>query len=505
MSPMPAPARIGLPGHIPPVEGEALLSWVAALSAVLGMTPRVFCRDALGIDVRQHPAWWRRPDPSVMARIRGLTGIDHNRLAAMTLDGWAIAPGDDDAGRFAAKRWTGRQSGKAWPGRVDVCPLCLTEAPRPELPLIWMLGWAGACPHHGTALTGMCPACGKVLRLRGLNASEPIDLLCGRCNAPLSDAGTVPAHSAMLDLQAALVAGQRSGTVVLPGIGTLDWPTTMALCDVLLAMVWARRTKKQRDYLAPRRRDRLFAGICRDLGLIGSECERIPWTENYGGLLLLAWLMEDLDQRLPKAVATLLSPRLERLLAPFLGLDDAMKDRLREILAKANIKQGENRRAWKLWLDSLNAAQLREQSVRDRYKHRRQRLRALAELRDGVPIEAVAALIGFKPRSIYRWLHQGATGGLEAALERPTGKPALTGTQAEAMGQWIAAEFVHQNRRAIIQRAREAFGIDLNPDAASKLLAKHRRSMPARPHRLWGPRRSRRKRAGSNHDPAPDP
>jgi len=37
-------------------------------------------------------------------------------------------------------------------------------------------------------------------------------------------------------------------------------------------------------------------------------------------------------------------------------------------------------------LDTLSASHLREQSMRDRYKHRRQRLRALAELKDGVSI-----------------------------------------------------------------------------------------------------------------------
>lgn len=70
----------------------------------------------------------------------------------------------------------------------------------------------------------------------------------------------------------------------------------------------------------------------------------------------------------------------------------------------------------------------------ERYKHRRQRLRALTELRDGASVETVAALVGVGTKSVYRWLHRGAGGGLEAALERPTGKPVLTGTQAEAMG-----------------------------------------------------------------------
>jgi transposase len=279
----------------------------------------------------------------------------------------------------------------------------------------------------------------------------------------------------------------------------------MALVDVLHAMFWTRHTKKQRDYLAPRRRDRLFASVCHDLGMIESERRRIPWKENYGGLLLLAWLLGDLDERLSRSIATLLTPHLEGLLAPFTDIDDVVKDRLRGILAAAGAKRPEGRRAWKPWLDSLSASHLREQSMQDRYKHRRQRLRALAELKDGASVEAVAALVGVEPHSVYRWLHRGAAGGLEAALERPTGKPALTGAQAEALGQWIAGDRLRQNRQAIVDRAREMFGVDLDLDAASRLLAKHRRAKPGRRRRLWGPKHGHRRRAGSIHDPAPGP
>lgn len=504
-SPMPAPGHIGLPGHVVPVEGEVLLSWVAALAAVLGMSPRVFCRDALGIDIQQNPAWWRRPVPSVMARIGSLTGVDHNRLATMTLDGWAVASCDAAADRLAAKRWAGGVDGLKRLGRIDVCTICLAEAQRPHLQLIWMLGWVGACPHHGMMLTSRCPSCGKKLRLRGLKGLEPIDLLCGRCNSALGEGENSPAHTTVLDLQAALIAGKRSGMVILPGIGALDWPTTMALADVLLAMIWARRTKKSHDNLTPRLRNRLFAMIGRDLGMTEGAWERIPWKENYGGLLLLAWLFGDLDRRLSRTIATLHTPRLDGLLAPLTDLDKATKGRLRSILTGARTRQPEGRRAWKPWLDSLGAADLREQSMCERYKHRRQRLRALAELRDGASVETVAARGGLGTKSIYRWLHRGAAGGLEAALERPTGKPALTGAQAEAMGQWIAADRLHQNRQAIRERAREAFGVDINADAASKLLAKHRRAKPGQRCRLWGPKHGPRQRAGSTHDPAPGP
>ena len=504
-SPVPAPGGIGLPGHVVPVEGEALLSWVAALAAVLGMSPRVFCRDALGIDVQQNPAWWHRPVPSVMARIGSLTGVDHNRLATMTLDGWAPASSDGTADRLAAKRWAGGVDGLKRLGRIDVCTICLAEAQRPHLQLIWMLGWVGACPHHGTMLTSRCPSCGKKLRLRGLKGLEPIDLLCGRCNSALGKGENCLAHTAVLELQAALIAGKRSGEVILPGIGTLDWLTMMALADVLLAMIWARRTKKLHDTLTPRLRNRLFATIGRDLGMTEGAWEHIPWKENYGGLLLLAWLLGDLDQRLSMAIFTLHTPRLEGLLAPFTDLDNTTKNRLRDILSAARATRPEGRRAWKPWLNSLSAADLYERSRRERYKHRRQRLRALAELRDGASIETVAVLVGVDTKSIYRWLHRGAVGGLEAALERPTGQPALTGEQAEAMGQWIAADRLHQNRRAIRERAREDFGVDINADAASKLLAKHRRAKPGQRCRLWGPKHGPRQRAGSTHDPAPGP
>lgn len=501
---MPAPGRVGLPGHVAPVEGEALLSWVAAISAVLGTTPRVFCRDALHIDVRQNPGWWRRPASTTLVRIGSLTGLDLDRLAGMTLDGWAAAPGDDDPDRFAAKRWTTGAGGERL-ARMDVCALCLAEARRPYLRLTWTLGWTGACPRHGTVLTSRCPSCGTKPRLRGLNGSKPIDLRCGRCDATLSDAEGTPAHPAVLALQAALIAGKQSGTVILPGIGALDWSTAMALADVLLAMVWTRRPKNRRDRLTPQQRDRLFAAIGGDMGLTAGTLERIPWKENYGGLLLLAWLFGDLDRRLPRAIATLRTPRLEGLLAPFADFDKRTTDRLRAILSAARTRSPQGQRAWKPWLDGLVAADLREQAARERYKHRRQRLRTLAEVRDGASVEAVAALVGIGTKSIYRWLHRGAADGLEAALDRPTGKPVLTSAQAEALGQWIAADRRHQNRKAVLERAKETLGIDLNADAASKLLVRHRDRKRGKRCRLWAPKSGRRCGAGSTHDPAPGP
>jgi transposase len=166
------------------------------------------------------------------------------------------------------------------------------------------------------------------------------------------------------------------------------------------------------------------------------------------------------------------------------------------------IAAAEARADWEL---PESAAKLRERSSRERYRHRRQRLRALAELKDGKTVTAVAKVVGVRPRSIYRWLYRGAAHGLEGALERSSGYPALKSAQAEAMGQWIASDRRHQNRWAIAARAKEAFGIELNPDAASTLLSRHGRAKPGRRRRLWGPKHGPRQKAGSIHDPAPGP
>ena len=505
----PAPARLGgqvrLPRHVAPLDGEALVSWVAKLGAELGMTPRAFCRDAFGVDARLDPEWWRRPDDDVLTRLESWTSTSRIRLIEMTLGGWTATLDDEEADRFAASRWRGPKASLARPRRINVCPLCVAEAP--HLQLIWMLGWTGACTRHRVALRGTCPSCGNVLRLRVLN--DPAELLiCSRCAARLTEADSLVAHIAhvaALDLQAALIAGKRSGTAILPGVGVLDWPTTMALADVLLAMVWVRRTKKQRDYLAPRRLDRLFASIGRDFGMAQGEWDLVPWTKNYGGLLLLTWLLSDLEERLPRTMGILCTPRLERLLGRFTDFSETTKERLRTILAVATAKRPKDRRVWKPWLNDLpeSVADLRERAMRERYRHRRQRLRALAELKDGASVEDVAALVGVNPKTIYQWLHRGAAGGLEAALERPTGKPVLTAAQAEAMGQWIACDRLHQNRRAIAARAKESFGIELNLYAVWRLRAKHGRAKLGSRRRLWGPKHGPRRRAGSNHDPAP--
>lgn len=491
---------IRLPLYVAPAEGEALMSWVARLGAALGLFPSALGRDAFGVDRRSDPEWWRRPDADTLIRIARRTGIDPARLEAMTLVGWSCTGDDEQADRFAARRWRAPTSKRARGRRLDVCVRCVADDPRSCVQLIWMLGWAGVCPRHRTVLTSKCPACATLLRAGTSIADKPVDLLaCRRCGTRLAADEDQAACVAALALQNALIVGKRSGTTQLPGLGALDWRTTVALADALLGMVWVGGSDE--------RRRRLFARIGTEIDLAERDRATVPWTGNYGGLLILAWLLEDLAHRLPAAIGTLCAPRLDRLLGRVPNLDEATSDHLRTILASAVAKPREGYRAWRPWLAGLreSAADLRVRAVRERYKHRRQRLTAFAAMKDGASVPSAAAIVGVAPKTLYRWLHRGAADGLDAALERPTGKPALTAYQAETLAQWIASDRLHQTRSAIRSRAVALFGVALNADAASKLLAKHGRAQPGHRRRLWRPKHGPRRTSGSTHDPAPGP
>ncbi len=495
------PRTVRLPRHIEPAGDEALASWIAQISAMLGQSPLMLGRSAFGVDASVDPQWWRRPSDATLSRIGDRTGLEPARLRTMTFLGYAAARSDEDADRFASRRWISPVPSQRRGRRIDICPQCIAEDGRPYLRLLWMMGWAGVCPRHRTVLTGQCPSCRGAIRLESLSARSPVDLLsCRKCGVRLAGPESEAARPLAIDLQDILVAGKRNGTVNLPGVGQIDWSVMMALADMLLGMIWT-------DIATGHRKCR-FDRIARDIALGGTDRMTPPWTSNYGGLLMLGWMLEDVQSRLPAAIAILHAPHFDRLLARLSDVADATGERLRTILAPAIVKPPVGRRSWRAWVDNLpeSASNLRDRAARVRYKHRRQSLTAFSELKGGTSVDVVAASVGVMPRTVYRWLHRGADRGLEAALERPTGRTTLTAAQAETLAQWIAADRLHQNRRVIAEHAGTLFGVALNPDAASKLLAKHRRAKPGQRRRLWRPRpRHRVDAAGSSHDPAPGP
>jgi transposase len=363
-----------------------------------------------------------------------------------------------------------------------------------------MLGWVGVCPRHLTVLNGECANCRRPIRLQGLNTRTPVDpLACSKCGGGFARLQGQRADSRAVDLQSLLVAGKKTGTLALPGVGEVEWATMMAVADMLLDMIWASNDAQQRDLL--------FNRMARELDLSGEDRLALSLGSNYGNLLMLDWLVRDLPRRLPTAIGILRSPRLEGLLSRHEDIDADMASRLRTILSSAIAKPGIGRGAWRPWIDSLseNPSELRERAARERYKHRRQRLTAFATLKAGATVGEAAAIARVQPRSVYRWLACGIKRGLEASLERPTGRPVLTSAQSEAFAQWICADRANQNRHAIVAQAKAMFGIELSLDIASNLLKKHRRPKAGSGHRrrLWGPMKPRGPRTTPMHDPAP--
>lgn len=279
------PAPTTLPMHVEPQADEALVSWLVQLSYRLGQSPLMFSRHGLMVDAASEPGWWRRPSPDRLNLVAQRTGIDLERLAAMTFIGWTLARDEENAQRLARKRGRHQIPGYSRKYRFAVCGQCLAEDERPYLRLLWIQGWTGVCPRHRSVLTWECPACRHPFRLRGLETREPIDpLACAGCGGSFASRSSLAAHSDVLDLQARMVAGKRTGTVMLPDIEAMSWETTMAIADVLVEMIWSSKS----DACAV-----VFNRVSRELGLDIQSRQLLSRGLNYSSLVMLAWLLGD--------------------------------------------------------------------------------------------------------------------------------------------------------------------------------------------------------------------
>lgn len=494
-------ARVGaLPLHVAPAGDEALASWIISLAAALKLSPLGLCRMVFEIDAAADREWWRRPSADTLAVIGSKTGIDISVLEAMTFAGWSHARDDERPERFGGRYSSAPPARASRSRRTRICPICLAKDARAYLRLFWMTGWVGVCPEHRIALTGRCPSCRVALYADNLKARRPAELIaCRKCGAKLAGAGGEPAHETALHVQQMLIMAKQSGRLTLPRIGDLEWSTMMALIDVLLGMVWIGTALKYRR--------QLFKRITNDLGLGDDQAERIPWRTNYGGLLILGWLLKDLYAHLRAAVAILHTGHRERLLAQMPDLSGEMRERLRAILLPAAASPAQGKGSWRNWIDTLpeSGAALRERALGERYRLRRRRLFVLAAIRDGATVPDAAESVGMRSRAIYRLLDCGARHGLEVALERPRRRNnKLSGAQAEMLGRWVASARPHHHRKAIIAQALAMFGVRLNSDEANAVLRVHCRAKPGRRRRLWKPwPRKYMIIAEPNHDSAP--
>ena len=144
-----------IPLWVPPVEGEALDSWIEAYARRLAVTGGEFTR-FLGLSGTSPRLMVRRLTNAERDTLARRTGLTPEALAAMTLDRIdgvtvAIDPDNRTMGRPPAWRHYGSRS--------RFCPACLADN-HGRWPLSWRLPWSFACVRHELLLCDYCPACG---------------------------------------------------------------------------------------------------------------------------------------------------------------------------------------------------------------------------------------------------------------------------------------------------------------------------------------------------------
>lgn len=453
-----------LPARVSPLPDEALASWLLRFAEPFGVSPEALLLGDSEMAFTTHHDWWRKPDALVVAALARGTGVSSERIRSLSFANWpdnGLADAVPD--RFGRQRFTAERPSRQTL-RIGICPDCDAEDEMPYIRRTWTIGWMAACPTHGKILVRACPECGAKLRLPGLSSGDHFAPdRCPRCALRLARASARVAPEPVLRLQQRVLEGRPTGIIKLPEIGALAWPVAVALFDVLLGVVWI-DTK-------PTARNQLFARIARDLS---TE----PFGEvadSYLGLAILAWMFEAWPARAQAAFAILRAARPRRQLKRWPSLDPAIHAQIEELLLAAwpDESHGAERAWWRSWIDDLpeTGDELRTRAARERLSHRRARLLAIADVRDGLPVEVAAEVADVRPRTLYRWLKRGAKGGMEAALERPVGR--LSEPQVAELAEWIAAASPDEPRWRATRVQSEAlrrFGEEISLEVAVRLL-----------------------------------
>lgn len=187
-----------LPIRLDPVDGEALDSWLEAVSHRLSSAWGDFA-DAVGLPAPNGSGgtpWLTRLTPAEAAGIGVATGYQPRHFHAMTLDrydGTGLRIRHDIRAVNRAFPWSRLRFSR-------FCPDCLRDSGG-RWQLFWRLGWAFACEKHQRLLVDECPTCRQRQRGRPLRA----DLVPnpGHCATQAADAtGGAPARCG-IDLRTA--------------------------------------------------------------------------------------------------------------------------------------------------------------------------------------------------------------------------------------------------------------------------------------------------------------
>ncbi|SKG49746.1 TniQ family protein [Mycobacteroides abscessus] len=175
---MSAPVRT-FPIRLDPIDGEALDSWLDALSYrfstvwadlldAIGLTPQAGIRDS---------SWQLALTEQQAHAITTAAGLPDTQVTAMTLARY------HSTGLQILQDATRADRAFPW-GRTRFsryCPHCLRDSGG-RWQLFWRLGWSFACPKHRCLLLDECPACGQ----RQRENPTPRDLIAhpGHCMRP---------------------------------------------------------------------------------------------------------------------------------------------------------------------------------------------------------------------------------------------------------------------------------------------------------------------------------
>lgn len=153
------------PLHPPPVEAEALTSWLQRTASRYGLYSIELFDHDLGHPGVREPGLDLDPPAPLLTELAKRTGLSHHRLAAMTMAGWmpwlfdSLAPSPDGYETYVHQlsvllppnqrkiytpgRWL------PWlteSGTRRGCPDCLESSP--EMLLFWQLPVMASCPLH---------------------------------------------------------------------------------------------------------------------------------------------------------------------------------------------------------------------------------------------------------------------------------------------------------------------------------------------------------------------
>lgn len=429
--PLVAPHYV-LPVYTAPIAGEALLSWLCRLAAMVEQSPLAFARQAFGIDSTGNPEWWRRPTADQRSRLLAISGLAPKQLDEMTLDRWSTARNDENDRRFSPIRVLHPNLDGRAARSLFVCGACLTEDKTPYLRREWLIGWQAVCARHRTVLMRRCPHCDWKLISQWLRYKEPVDLRrCKRCGGLLAETKRTAAFDGAIELQEAMLKVKRRGSGEIPGLGIIQWETFTVIVDLVMRAVWGKPAFHNREML--------LAGVARDFSLPLYEWRDIDWTGNYGALVLMAWMLMDWPVRFRSTLELFDARPIDDLLGQVREMSEAStiraRTRMRDVL-----DYRPQAMEWLPWLRGLieSGTDFHELARAETEWQRRDRFTALALLGEGQSIEQAAKAVRVSTNMIKRWLEIGMMFGVEAILKRPLYISDLSYEQVTEISAWLS-------------------------------------------------------------------